>query len=58
MAHQLGLYAVNQRRAEPIEDDLEVALLGWLTRQLGLPLTPDLIGQRGRYVARPSSQQS
>jgi hypothetical protein len=58
MAHQLALYAVNQRVGGAIEDNLEIAVFGWLVSQLDLPLTPDLLSQRGRYVARPSKQRS
>jgi hypothetical protein len=53
-AHQLGIYAVNQRIAAAIEEDVEIALLRWLATQLGVSPTPEFVGNRKRYVARPA----
>jgi hypothetical protein len=53
MAHQLGMYAINEGGAGVIEEDLEIALLTWLATQLDVPPTPQLMSDRKRYVARP-----
>lgn len=52
-AHALGLYAIRARSAEPIDEDLEIALLAWLASQLQVPVTEELLVARKRYVARP-----
>jgi hypothetical protein len=52
-AHALGM-SVLRRGAGPaaIIEDLEVALLTWLAGRLEVPLTPELLERRKRYVAR------
>jgi hypothetical protein len=51
-AHALGMFVIRERAEAAIEEDLEVALLGWLAGQLDVPLTPQLVSDRHRFVAR------
>jgi hypothetical protein len=52
-AHQLAMYAVNRSASGPVDEDLDIALLTWLATQLDVSPTPEFIGDRKRYVARP-----
>jgi hypothetical protein len=54
-AHALGMFVLGRGADKAIEDDLELALLGWLAAQLDVPLTPELESGRHRFVARPTT---
>jgi len=49
-AHQLAIHTLTERAGEPINEDLEVAMLRWLATQADLVLTPELVEERRRYV--------
>jgi hypothetical protein len=51
-AHQLAIHTLIERAGEPINEDLEVAILRWLATQAGLALTPELVDERRRYVVK------
>jgi hypothetical protein len=51
-AHALGIHVVDRGSGAPIEEDLELALLGWLAAQLDVPLTPEVVNGRKRFVVR------
>jgi hypothetical protein len=50
-AHALGMHVLNQG-SPPIDEDLDLALLTRLAGRLEVPLTPEIVGNRKRYVAR------
>ena len=51
-AHQLAIHTLIERAGEPINEDLEVAMLRWLATQADLALTPELVEERRRYVVK------
>jgi hypothetical protein len=55
-AHTLGIHVLQQGvAAAPLDEELELALLTWLAARLEVPLTPDLVEHRKRFVARPKT---
>jgi hypothetical protein len=52
-AHALGMHVLRQRHGPAaIDEDLEISLLTWLAGRLEVPLTPELLERRKRYIAR------
>ena len=47
------MHTINQRGAEPIAEDDEIAMLEWLAAQLDVPVTPEFLSDRRRFVVRP-----
>jgi hypothetical protein len=43
---------VLSRGGPPVDEDLEIALLSWLAGRLEVPVTPDFVKSRKRFVAR------
>src|SRR5438094_9412936 len=49
-AHQLAIHTLIERAGEPINEDLEAAMLRWLATQADLALAPALVEDRPRHV--------
>jgi hypothetical protein len=54
-AHLLAVHNLVARAGEPLEEDLEIAMLRWLADQAGLTLTPELVEQRRMFVVKPNA---
>jgi len=51
-AHQLAIHTLVEQAGEPINEDLEIAMLRWLATQADLTLTPELVEERRRFVVK------
>jgi hypothetical protein len=51
-AHALGMHVLERAGESAIDEDLEISLLNWLAARLGVPVTPEVLESRKRFVAR------